>query len=444
MPVLPLVAIIGRANVGKSTLFNRLILKRKSIVNDTPGVTRDRIYEQSDWLGRFFTVVDTGGVDVDGVNEIEDQVVEQALLAQSEADAIIFVADKNMGLTPQDREVVDRIRKSGKPFFLAVNKVDHAKHELELSDFAGVGVDTVYPISAEHGHGVADMLDALVAVFPEEEEDIPPVDDTVRVAVVGRPNVGKSSLVNRLLDSSRCIVSNIPGTTRDAVDTTLEVDGKSFLLVDTAGIRRKGKTREVLDKFSVIMALKALDRCDIAVIIVDGSEGITDQDATIAGYAFERGRGCILAVNKWDLVKPRGITIKEIEEQIKDKCKFLDFAPILVISALTGYDVDKILPQVESVCEEYRKNISTGRLNDCFERAIERNPISSYRGKFVKMHYTTQIKSRPPTFKCFVNYPDGIHFSYKRYLVNSLRKTFGLAGAPVRLIFSGKPKRNRQ
>jgi GTP-binding protein len=270
------------------------------------------------------------------------------------------------------------------------------------------------------------------------------VDDTVRVAVVGRPNVGKSSLVNRLLDSSRCIVSNIPGTTRDAVDTTLEVDGKSFLLVDTAGIRRKGKTREVLDKFSVIMALKALDRCDIAVIIVDGSEGITDQDATIAGYAFERGRGCILAVNKWDLVKPRGITIKEIEEQIKDKCKFLDFAPILVISALTGYDVDKILPQVESVCEEYRKNISTGRLNDCFERAIERNPISSYRGKFVKMHYTTQIKSRPPTFKCFVNYPDGIHFSYKRYLVNSLRKTFGLAGAPVRLIFSGKPKRNRQ
>ena len=443
MPVLPLVAIIGRANVGKSTLFNRLIQKRKSIVNDTPGVTRDRIYEQSDWLGRFFTVVDTGGVDVDGVNEIEDQVVEQALLAQSEADAIIFVADKNMGLTPQDREVVDRIRKSGKPFFLAVNKVDHAKHELELSDFAGVGVDTVYPISAEHGHGVADMLDALVAVFPEEE-DIPPVDDTVRVAVVGRPNVGKSSLVNRLLDSSRCIVSNIPGTTRDAVDTTLEVDGKSFLLVDTAGIRRKGKTREVLDKFSVIMALKALDRCDIAVIIVDGSEGITDQDATIAGYAFERGRGCILAVNKWDLVKPRGITIKEIEEQIKDKCKFLDFAPILVISALTGYDVDKILPQVESVCEEYRKNISTGRLNDCFERAIERNPISSYRGKFVKMHYTTQIKSRPPTFKCFVNYPDGIHFSYKRYLVNSLRKTFGLAGAPVRLIFSGKPKRNRQ
>jgi len=442
MSSLPLVAIIGRANVGKSTLFNRLIQKRKSIVNDMPGVTRDRIYGQSDWLGRTFTVVDTGGVDVDGKNEIEDQVIEQAMMAQSEADAVIFVADKNMGLTPQDREVVDRIRKSGKPFVLVVNKVDHAKHELELSDFAGIGVDTVYPVSAEHGHGVADMLDVLVPALPEEEEE-PVSDDTIRIAVVGRPNVGKSSLVNRLLDSSRCIVSNIPGTTRDAVDTALEVDGKKIILVDTAGIRRKGKTQEVLDKFSVIMALKALDRCDIAVIIADGSEGITEQDATIAGYAFERGRGCVIVVNKWDLIKPRGITIKEIEEQIKNKCKFLDFAPILIISALTGYGVETILPQVESVCEEYRKKISTGRLNDCFERAIERNPISSYRGKFVKMHYTTQIKSRPPTFKCFVNYPEGIHFSYKRYLVNSLRKTFGLTGAPVRLIFSGKPKRSR-
>ena len=246
MSALPLVAIIGRANVGKSTLFNRLIQKRKSIVNDMPGVTRDRIYGQSDWLGRTFTVVDTGGVDVDGKNEIEDQVIEQAMIAQSEADAVIFVADKNMGLTPQDREVVDRIRKSGKPFVLVVNKVDHAKHELELSDFAGIGVDTVYPISAEHGHGVADMLDVLVPALPEEEEE-PVSDDTIRIAVVGRPNVGKSSLVNRLLDSSRCIVSNIPGTTRDAVDTALEVDGKKIILVDTAGIRRKGKTQEVLD-----------------------------------------------------------------------------------------------------------------------------------------------------------------------------------------------------
>lgn len=440
MSAQPLVAIIGRANVGKSTLFNRLIQKRTAIVNDAPGVTRDRIYGQSDWLGRSFTVVDTGGVDVDGKNEIEHQVVGQALLAQEEADIIIFVADKNVGLTPQDREVVDRIRKSGKPFFFAVNKVDHAKHEQELSDFAGVGVDTIYPISAEHGHGIADMLDMLVVALPELKEK-PLPENTIRVVMVGRPNVGKSSLINRLLDSTRCIVSDIPGTTRDAVDTFLEIDEGNFLLVDTAGIKRKGKTAQVLDKFSVIMALKALDRCDIAVILVDALEGITDQDATIAGYAYERGRGCIIAINKWDLVKP-GITSDEIEQQIRGKCKFLDFAPIIVLSALTGYGVDKLLPQVGSVCEEYRKSIPTGRLNDCFEQAIEKNPISSYRGKFVKIHYTTQIKNRPPTFKCFINYPEGIHFSYKRYLINSLRKTFGFSGVPVRLIFSGKPKRN--
>ena len=441
MSALPLVAIIGRANVGKSTLFNRLIQKRTAIVNDTPGVTRDRIYGHSDWLGRFFIVVDTGGVDVDGTNEIEHQVVEQALLAQEEADIVIFVADKNVGLTPQDREVVDRIRKSGKPFFFAVNKVDHARHEQELSDFAGVGVDTVYPISAEHGHGIADMLDVLVIALPEMKEK-PLPENTIRVAIVGRPNVGKSSLINRLLDSTRCIVSDIPGTTRDAVDTFLEIDEGNFLLVDTAGIKRKGKTAHVLDKFSVIMALKALDRCDIAVILVDGLEGMTDQDATIAGYAYERGRGCIVAINKWDLAQPRGITKVEIEQQIKEKYKFLDFAPIVALSALTGYGVDKLLPQVGLVCEEYRKNIPTGRLNDCFDQAIEKNPISSYRGKFVKIHYATQIKNRPPTFKCFVNYPEGIHFSYKRYLINSLRKTFGFSGTPVRLIFSKKSKRN--
>ena len=440
MSALPLVAIIGRANVGKSTLFNRLIQKRTAIVNDTPGVTRDRIYGQSDWLGHFFIVVDTGGVDVDGTNEIEHQVVEQALLAQEEADIVIFVADKNVGLTPQDREVVDRIRKSGKPFFFAVNKVDHARHEQELSDFAGVGVDTVYPISAEHGHGIADMLDVLVIALPEMKEK-PLPENTIRVAIVGRPNVGKSSLINRLLDSTRCIVSDIPGTTRDAVDTFLEIDEGNFLLVDTAGIKRKGKTAKVLDKFSVIIALKALDRCDIAVILVDGLEGMTDQDATIAGYAYERGRGCIVAINKWDLAQSRGITKVEIEQQIKEKYKFLDFAPIVALSALTGYGVDKLLPQVGLVCEEYRKNIPTGRLNDCFDQAIEKNPISSYRGKFVKVHYATQIKNRPPTFKCFVNYPQGIHFSYKRYLINSLRKTFGFYGAPVRLIFSGKLKR---
>ena len=439
MAALPLVAIIGRANVGKSTLFNRLIQKRKSIVNNTPGVTRDRIYGQSSWLGHSFVVVDTGGVDVDGVNDIENQIVDQALLAQNEADILIFVADKNLGLTPEDRKVVDRLRKSGKPFFFIVNKVDEAKHEKELSDFSSIGIENIYPVSAEHGYGVADMLDDLVAELPEVEDLLLP-ENTLRIAIVGRPNVGKSSLVNRLLASSRCIVSDIPGTTRDAVDTILKEGGKNFLLIDTAGIKRKGRTREVLDKFSAIMALKALDRCDIAVILVDISVGITDQDATIAGYAFERGRGCLFVVNKWDLAPSLDVTKDSIEEQIRGKCKFLDFAPVIVLSALSGHGVEFLLPQVELVYEEYKKKISTGKLNDCIEKAIERNPIPSYRGKFVKVQYTTQIKSCPPTLRCFVNYPEAIHFSYKRYLANSLRKSFGLSGTPVKLLFSGKKK----
>jgi len=439
MAALPLVAIIGRANVGKSTLFNRLIQKRKSIVNNTPGVTRDRIYGQSGWLGHSFVVVDTGGVDVDGVNDIENQIVDQALLAQNEADILIFVADKNLGLTPEDRKVVDRLRKSGKPFFFIVNKVDEAKHEKELSDFSSIGIENIYPVSAEHGYGVADMLDDLVAELPEVEDLLLP-ENTLRIAIVGRPNVGKSSLVNRLLASSRCIVSDIPGTTRDAVDTILKERGKNFLLIDTAGIKRKGRTREVLDKFSAIMALKALDRCDIAVILVDISVGITDQDATIAGYAFERGRGCLFVVNKWDLAPSLDVTKDSIKEQIREKCKFLDFAPVIVLSALSGHGVEFLLPQVELVYKEYKKKISTGKLNDCIEKAIEKNPIPSYRGKFVKVQYTTQIKSCPPTLRCFVNYPEAIHFSYKRYLANSLRKSFGLSGTPVKLLFSGKKK----
>ncbi|MBT5258801.1 MAG: ribosome biogenesis GTPase Der [Nitrospina sp.] len=439
MSVLPLVAIIGRANVGKSTLFNRLVQKRKAIVNNTPGVTRDRMYGQSDWLGHSFTVVDTGGVDVEGVNDIETQVVEQALQAQDEADILIFVVDKNLGLTTEDRKVIDQLRKSGKPFFFIVNKVDEIRHEEALTDFSEIGMDVIYPVSAEHGYGVADMLDELVELLPPIKESLLP-ENTVRIAIVGRPNVGKSSLVNRLLDSTRCIVSDIPGTTRDAIDTMLRQGDKNFLLIDTAGIKRKGRTKQVLEKFSVIMALKAMDRCDIAVVIVDVSEGITDQDATIAGYAFEKGRGCIFVVNKWDLARQVEATKKSIEEQIRQKCKFLDFAPVIVLSALSGYGVEKLLPQVELVYEEYNKKISTGKLNDCIEKAIEKNPIPSYRGKFLKVKYTTQIRSQPPTIKCFVNYPEGIHFSYKRYLTNSLRKYFGLAGTPVKLFFAGNKK----
>jgi len=262
--------------------------------------------------------------------------------------------------------------------------------------------------------------------------------NAIRVAVIGKPNVGKSSLINKLLNSERCIVSNIPGTTRDSIDTFLQANGQDFVLVDTAGIRRKGKTKQVLDKFSVIMALRALDRCDVAILLLDGVEMVTDQDATIAGYALDRGKGCVIIGNKWDLTREKEITFEAFEDNVRYRLKFMEFAPILTVSAKSGMRVDKILPQAEKVFEEYSRRISTGPLNDCFEKAIQRNPMSSYRGKFLKMFYATQIKSKPPTFKCFLNFPEAIHFSYKRYLVNSIRKTFGLIGTPVRLILSGK------
>ena len=433
----PIIAIVGRANVGKSTLFNKLTQSRSAIVNDTPGVTRDRIYGSADMGNRSALIVDTGGVDVDQNNPIELQVVEQGRWARDEADCVIIVADNQEGLTPYDREMVDEIRKSGKPYVLAVNKVDSPSHHHILPEFNKLGVQYLLPVSAEHGHGVYELIETVSRLLPEYVE--PEVDsNAIRVAVIGKPNVGKSSLINKLLNSERCIVSNIPGTTRDSIDTFLQANGQDFVLVDTAGIRRKGKTKQVLDKFSVIMALRALDRCDVAILLLDGVEMVTDQDATIAGYALDRGKGCVIIGNKWDLTREKEITFETFEDNVRYRLKFMEFAPILTVSAKSGMRVDKILPQAEKVFEEYSRRISTGPLNDCFEKAIQRNPMSSYRGKFLKMFYATQIKSKPPTFKCFLNFPEAIHFSYKRYLVNSIRKTFGLIGTPVRLILSGK------
>ena len=433
----PIIAIVGRANVGKSTLFNKLTQSRSAIVNDTPGVTRDRIYGSADMGNRSALIVDTGGIDVDQNNPIELQVVEQGRWARDEADCVIIVADNQEGLTPYDREMVDEIRKSGKPYVLAVNKVDSPSHHHILPEFNKLGVQYLLPVSAEHGHGLYELIETVSRLLPEYVE--PEVDsNAIRVAVIGKPNVGKSSLINKLLNSERCIVSNIPGTTRDSIDTFLQANGQDFVLVDTAGIRRKGKTKQVLDKFSVIMALRALDRCDVAILLLDGVEMVTDQDATIAGYALDRGKGCVIIGNKWDLTREKDITFEAFEDNVRYRLKFMEFAPILTVSAKSGMRVDKILPQAEKVFEEYSRRISTGPLNDCFEKAIQRNPMSSYRGKFLKMFYATQIKSKPPTFKCFLNFPEAIHFSYKRYLVNSIRKTFGLIGTPVRLILSGK------
>lgn len=436
----PIVAIVGRANVGKSTLFNKLTHSRSAIVNDTPGVTRDRMYGAAEFGNRPVLIVDTGGVDVDTNDEIELQVVEQAMWARDEADCVIVVVDNQTGLTGPDREMVSQVRKSGKPFFLAVNKVDSPNQHFVLPEFATFGLENIFPVSAEHGPGLYELIEAVSKSLPEMEEDSGCDEDAIRVAVIGRPNVGKSSLINKLLNSERCIVSDIPGTTRDAIDTSLEWNGRRFVLIDTAGIRRKGKTRQVLDKFSMVMALKALDRCDVAVLVLDAMEQISDQDATVAGYALERGKGCLVLGNKWDLSREKEVLFEEFEDRVSRKLRFLEFAPVLTLSAKSGLRVDKVLPQVEKIYEEYSRSIATSSLNECFERAIQKNPMSNYRGKFMKMYYAAQVKKRPPTFKCFMNFPEGIHFSYRRYLINSLRKKFGFVGTPVRLILSGKRK----
>lgn len=435
----PLVAIIGRANVGKSTLFNKIVKQRSAIVNNTPGVTRDRIYGRTTWQGKPLDVVDTGGISCDSESSIENLVKEQAQLAMDEADCLIFVVDGQQGPSPEDKELIREIRKSKKPLLLAVNKIDHPSHESRMYDFSELGVEQTFPLSAEHATGIADLMEHAASLLPETvvEEST----DAVKIALIGRPNVGKSSMINQLLNSGRCIVSEVPGTTRDTVDSDLIFNKKKYILIDTAGIRRKGKTVQLLEKYSVIMAIKAIERCDIAVIVLDSPKGISDQDATIAGYAFEKGRGCILLANKWDLVDIQEQPFPTFEEQVKRKMKFLEFAPILPVSAKTGEGVLKLFPLVEEVYGEYSKEIPTVQLNNCFERAIKKNPMSQYKGKFLKLFYSTQVKTRPPTFRCFVNYPKGIHFSYRRYLTNSLRGAFGFSGTPVRLVFSERHTR---
>ncbi|MCF8720321.1 ribosome biogenesis GTPase Der [Nitrospina gracilis] len=439
--MLPHIAIVGRANVGKSTLFNRITRSRSAIVHDMPGVTRDRMYGQAEWDGKPFMVIDTGGIDLAGGNTIELQVREQGELAIRESDVIVFVVDGQQGILPQDREVIELLRRSGKPLILAVNKIDDPVHEVRISDFYELGVKFTIPISAEHNIGISGLMDIVaeeLARVPVEPDIELPENGAIRVAIVGKPNAGKSSIINRLLNSDRCIVSEIPGTTRDTVDLPLEYEGHPFILMDTAGIRRKGKTTKVVEKFSVIMALKALERCDVAVLVIDGAEGVSEQDATIAGYAFERGRGLLLAINKWDLVQEKGLVKEEVEARVRLKLKFVDFAPMIKVSAKSGFGFPKFFEEVRSVFGEFSRKIPTGRLNDCIQKAIQRNPMSSYKGKFLKLYYATQVRSGPPTFECFVNYPQGVHFSYQRYLVNSLRKAFGFSGTPVRMIFSSR------
>ncbi|MBW2568174.1 MAG: ribosome biogenesis GTPase Der [Deltaproteobacteria bacterium] len=429
----PIVALIGRPNVGKSTFFNRITKSRDALVDNFPGVTRDSIYGNAMWNDIEFILVDTGGFSLEKNDDFAHHIRFQVQQALEDADVIIFLLDGKEGISPFDKDITEILRSITKPVFYAVNKIDSPEHEKNIYDFYSLGIEILYPVSAEHRYGISSFLDNLVLALPEFAEE--KLQDIIKLAVVGRPNVGKSSLINRILGENRMVVSNIPGTTRDAVDSVCKINEKSYLLIDTAGIRRKGKVSKKIEKFSIIKALRSLDRCDVALIVMDADEGITEQDITIAGYAFERGCGCILLLNKWDLIEKNSNTVKKYYEQLKMEAKYLNFAPATTISALTGQRVAKVFKLVDEVYTQYAIRIGTGQLNRIFKTAIEKNETSLHKGQRLKFYYATQISTTPPTFICFVNYPDAVHFSYKRYLINQIRLEAGLDKTPVRLFF---------
>ena len=429
----PIVAIVGRPNVGKSTFFNRITRSKDALVDNFPGVTRDRIYGDASWNDTEFTLVDTGGFVLEDEDDFTQQIRFQVQQAIEDADVITLLLDGKQGISPFDKDIVEILRSITKPVFYVVNKIDGQEQEKNMYDFCGLGIDKLYPVSAEHRYGISDFLDDLILALPEFAPE--KSQDIIKLAVVGRPNVGKSSLINRILGENRLLVSHIPGTTRDAIDTVCDINGKSYLLIDTAGIRRKGKVSKKLEKFSIIKALRSLDRCDVALIVMDADEGTTEQDINIAGYAFERGCGCILLLNKWDLIEKDTNTAKKHYDQLRMEAKYLSFAPAITISALTGQRVSKIFKLVDEVYSQYAMRIGTGQLNRILDQAIKKNEPSLHRGKRLKFYYATQVSAKPPTFICFVNYPDAVHFSYKRYLVNQIRAEAGLDKTPVRLFF---------
>jgi len=435
----PILAIVGRPNVGKSALFNRIARGRKAIVFDEPGVTRDRNYSDVEWDGSRFTLIDTGGFEPVSKDRIFIQMREQCQLAIEEADAILFVMDGKEGLTPSDKEIADILRRQNKPVFFVVNKIDEPKHEDRVLDFYGLGVEQLFSVSAEHRQGVGDLMDEVIKVLPKSSEEKRD-EDLTRVAVVGRPNVGKSSLINRLLGYKRVLVDESPGTTRDAIDTVLERNGKGYVLVDTAGIRRKSRISLRLEQYSIVEALRSIDRSDVALLLLDSKEGVTDQDARIGGFVHEKGKGCILLVNKWDLVKKDSDTLKEFERGVYEQLKYLAYAPILFISALTGQRVPRILDLVDQVAGQMKRRIPTAQLNKRFGRWVETNPPPLFKNRIVKLNYITQVSTGPPTFLIYTNHPEGIHFSYERYLVNQMREAFGFQGVPIRLGYRRKGK----
>lgn len=454
----PLVALVGRPNVGKSTLFNRLIGRRQAIVEDLPGTTRDRLYGDAEWAGRSFVVVDTGGIEP--LKERGGQVVSasydplaaaskgfvaeirnQAELAIEEADVIVFLVDVKEGLTAADEDVAAMLRQTDKPVILAANKADNPERRMNALEFYALGLGDPYPISAYHGTGTGDLLDAIVAHLPEVSLEEETEEEALRIAIVGRPNVGKSSLLNALLGQERAIVSDIAGTTRDAVDTHLTWDGQKVILVDSAGIRRRGRIERGIEKYSVLRALRAIGRADVVLLVLDATEGVTAQDAHIGGYILEEGRSLIIVVNKWDAIEKDTHTMAEYNKKLREELKFLDYVPVLYVSALTRQRVNQIIPAALRVKAQREVRIPTGELNRLLQEAIAANPPKAFKGRQARFYYVTQADTDPPTFIFFVNDPRAVHFTYERYLENRIRERYPFEGTPIRLKFKGKERK---
>ncbi len=430
----PTVAIIGKPNVGKSTFFNYIVGSRISIVEDTPGVTRDRVYAETNWRGRNFTVVDTAGIEPESDDTIISQMREQAKIAIDIADVILFLTDVKQGVTAADQEIAIMLKKSKKPVVLVCNKADNMSRDRnEIYEFYNLGMGEPYPVSAANALGIGDVLDALYENFPEKSDDEDD-DGRIKVAVIGKPNVGKSSLINKILGENRTIVSNIAGTTRDAIDTEYENEYGKYVLIDTAGIRRKSKVSESIEKFSIMRTLLAIERADVCLMMIDANEGVTDQDAKIAGEAHEAGKGIIIVVNKWDEYEKETGTLEKYKKDIYAKLSYLSYAPVIFISAKTGQRVDKLFNMINNVAEQNAMRVSTATLNQVINEAIAIVQPPTDKGKRLKILYGTQVSTKPPTFVIFVNNKELFHFSYERYLVNQIRKEFGLDGTPVRII----------
>ncbi len=440
-----IVALVGRPNVGKSTLFNRITKSRKAIVDPTPGVTRDRHYERVTYDNKMFMLVDTGGIDDTPDDIMADHIRDQAVAAIEEADIILFLMDGKDGVTPADYEVVELLRKTKKTVFHVVNKIDGPEQEIDLlSQFYELGIENLWALSAEHSYGFHTLMEDLGQCLKESEIDANLPDNTIKIAFFGRPNVGKSSMVNRILGEERMVVSDISGTTRDSVDTLLTHGKHTYLLIDTAGIRRKGKTKAKLEKFSILKALAALERCDIAVVLIDASEGITEQDTKVIGYTQEQGRGLILLVNKWDLVKDDKKRQKEIMEEIGRAVPFVGFAPLLNVSALSGYGIKRLFPTIGSLFRQFTATFTTSALNRLLQDALEDHSPPIYKNKRLKFYYTSQVGTKPPKFVVMTNSYKGVHFSYQRYLVNRYRDGLDLDKVPLQIIFRDKSSQRKK